>query len=80
MSDNRGRSDDDVKTPGRGNWLGKQRRNFYLTNRCWRLMHELALDIGVSHGTIIELAVREMYARIKNEVPPIAYSDYRRPR
>ncbi|RPH38332.1 hypothetical protein EHM92_00175 [bacterium] len=61
-----------------GNFLGKQRRNFNLTNRCWDMMHQLACDIGVNHSAIIELAIREMYTRYQGTPEPIKYSDFRR--
>lgn len=58
---------------GQGNYLGKQRRNFYVTNRAWEMMHELSIDIGLSHSGIVELAVRDMYVRYHGSVPPITY-------
>lgn len=65
------------KPPGQGNYLGKQRRNFYISNRCWEMMHKISLDIGVNHSAVIELAVREMYRRTIGDLPPIEYRDGR---
>lgn len=69
------KQDSDADLTACGNYLGKQRRNFNITNRCWDMMHNLSLDIGVNHSAIIELAVREMYCRYHGEVPPIRYWD-----
>lgn len=67
------REDNSQKPPGMGNYLGKQRRNFYITNRCWNMMHDLSIEIGINHSGIIELAVREMYIRYHGQVPDINY-------
>jgi hypothetical protein len=68
---------DEDRPPGQGNYLAKQRRNFYLSNRCWEMMHTISLDIGVNHSAVIELAIREMYRRMIGNVPPIEYRDGR---
>lgn len=69
--------DIEERPPGQGNYLAKQRRNFYISNRCWEMMHELSLDIGLNHSGIIELSIREMYRRYMGNVPPIQYVDGR---
>jgi hypothetical protein len=57
-----------------GNWLGKQRRNFNLTNRCWDLLHELALEFGLDHGAMLEICVREKYIKDIGPLPKITYA------
>jgi len=63
---------------GCGNFLGKQRRNFYITNRSWQLLHALCLEFGVNHSSMIELCVREKYVKDIGPVPKIEYSGGRR--
>lgn len=63
--------------PGCGNWLGKQRRNFYITNRAWDLLHELALEFGMNHSSMLEICIREKYVKDIGPVPPIKYADGR---
>lgn len=65
----------ETRPKGCGNWLGKQRRNFYITNRSWDLLHALALDFGLNHSATLELAIREMYVKNIGPVPPIKYAD-----
>lgn len=62
---------------GSGNFLGKQRRNFNISNKCWDLSHELALELGVSHSAIVELAVRHFYQSIKGTPDKIRYTPER---
>ena len=62
---------DKVEIVGEGNWLGKARRNFYLSTTVNELIHKLSLELGISHSAVIELAAREMYARIHGSVPPV---------
>lgn len=57
-----------------GNYLGKARRNFYISFRCWRLMHELSLEYGLSHSGVIEMAVRRFYVNTFGELPGISYA------
>jgi hypothetical protein len=72
------RNEDQRDFIGSGNFLGKQRRNFNVSNKAWNLMHELALELGVSHSAIIELAVRHFYQSIKGDPGPIKYTPERR--
>ena len=58
-----------------GNWLGKQRRNFYITNRSWDLLHKLCLEYGVNHSVMLEMTIRDKYAREIGPVPPIKYKN-----
>ena len=60
-----------VEIVAMGNWMGKARRNFMISNRCWHLMHELSLELGISHSAVIELSVRETYQRVYGRVPEI---------
>lgn len=64
---------------GEGNYLGKARRNFYLSNRSFDLLHQLSLEYGINHSNILELAIREMYVKTFGPVPPIEYADGREP-
>jgi hypothetical protein len=61
-----------MKNQGEGNYLGKSRRNFYLSNKCWVLMHEMAMELGINHSNVIELAVRKLYPEVTGRtVTPI---------
>ena len=60
-----------LRVIGEGNYLGKARRNFYISNRCWDLMHQLSLEFGINHSNVIEIAVRELYQRTYGSVPRI---------
>jgi hypothetical protein len=61
-----------MKHQGEGNYLGKARRNFYISNKCWTLMHEIAMELGVNHSNVIELAVRKLYPEVTGKpVVPI---------
>ena len=68
------------RPPGCGNYLGKQRRNFYITNRAWDLLHELTLELGTNHSSTLELAIREYYVKLIGPVPPIKYAGGMKPR
>ena len=63
---------------GEGNYLQKSRRNFFISNRCWDLLHQISLEMGLSHSGCLELAVREMYQRMYGTVPPIPLRTKRR--
>jgi hypothetical protein len=70
------------KAPGRsmGNYLCKARRNFYLTQRCWELMHEISMELGVNHSNVIEFAIRRMYSEICGKpAPPISEGGFHGP-
>lgn len=73
-----GKQDGGPKNPGCGNWLGKQRRNFYITNRSFDLLHALALEFGINHSSMLELCIREMHVAKIGPVPPVTYSDGRK--
>lgn len=72
--------DTDERPRGCGNYLGKQRRNFYITNRCWDLLHALSLEYGCNHSSMIELCVREKYVKDIGPVPAIVYDGGKKPR
>jgi hypothetical protein len=61
-----------------GNWLGKVRHNITCTRRCWNLIGELCQEFGLSHGGIIELAIREKYIKDIGSLPPIMYHNGRK--
>jgi hypothetical protein len=46
-----------------GNFLGKKRKNFFLSKDCCRYIVELCYRLGLSEGGVIELAIREKYDR-----------------
>jgi hypothetical protein len=69
--------EEETRPPGQGNYLAKHRRNFYLSNRCWQMMHAISLDLGLNHSGTIEIAIREMYRRVIGNLPPIEYRDGR---
>lgn len=53
-----------VKIVGEGNYLQKSRRNFFLSGRCWTLLHNLSLELGINHSNVIEMAVRAYHQQI----------------
>ena len=67
----------DERLKGMGNWLGKTRHNITMTDRGWDLTHRLAMEYGLDHSAIIELAVREKYLKEIGPLPPIKYVDGR---
>lgn len=44
-----------------GNYLGKSRRNYHLSDRCVQLLQECTVNEGLSQSSVIEQAVREYY-------------------
>jgi len=54
----------DVEIVGEGNYLQKARRNFFLSGRCWMLLHNLSLELGINHSNVIEMAVRAYHQQI----------------
>jgi len=63
---------------GCGNFLGKQRRNFYITNRSFDFLHALCLEYGLNHSSMLELCIREKYVKDIGPVPAIKYADGRK--
>jgi len=65
-----------------GNWLGKARRNFNITRRCWQLLHVLCLEFGLNHSNMLELCVREMYVKhfgkVKKQPPDLTAGEFNR--
>lgn len=60
-----------VKVIGEGNYLEKQRRNFYIPRTTFEMLHELALMDGVSHSDEINLIVRRAYREVFGKVIPV---------
>ena len=60
-----------VTIVGEGNYLGKARRNFYISNRCWQLLHALSLELGLNHSSVLEMAVRAYHQTVIGPVPPV---------
>ena len=52
-----------------GNYLGKKRKNYFLSGDCCRYIVELAFRLGLSEAAIIELAVRSKYEEVFGERP-----------
>lgn len=53
---------------GNANYLGKSRRNFYISFTAWRCLIELGLADGLNNSAELELAIRERYFnRFKRE-------------
>jgi len=61
-----------------GNWLGKARRNFNLTNRSWNLLHALCLEYGLNHSSMLEICIREKFIKDIGPLPPIEYAGGRK--
>ena len=49
---------------GRGNYLQKSRRNVYLSGKCWEMLHEMGVEIGLNHSNTIEICVRMAYPKV----------------
>ena len=60
-----------LKVIGEGNYLQKQRRNFYIPRTTFEMLHELALMDGVSHSDEINLIVRRAYREVFGRVIPV---------
>ena len=45
-----------------GNYLGKSRRNYHLSDKCVELLQACTVNEGLSQSAVIEQAVREYYA------------------
>jgi hypothetical protein len=56
-----------------GNWLGKARHNFYITRRCWQLLHFLCMEYGLNHSSMLEICIREKYIK---DIGPLPESQY----
>lgn len=70
-SQNEPKSIGKVEIVSEGNWLGKSRRTYFLSNKCHDLLHEVSLQQGLNHSAVIELAVRVYYQQVIGPVPPI---------
>lgn len=60
-----------LKVIGEGNYLEKQRRNFYIPRTTFEMLHELALMDGVSHSDEFNLIVRRAYREVFGKVIPV---------
>lgn len=60
-----------LKVVGEGNYLEKQRRNFYIPRTTFEMLHELALMDGVSHSDELNLIVRRAYREVFGKVIPV---------
>jgi len=68
---------DNIDMTGSGNFLGKRRRSIFISNKCWNLMHELSLELGLSHSGIIEIATRMYYREMTGKPANITYTPER---
>lgn len=62
-----------------GNFLGKSRKNFFLSKDCRRYIVELCYKEGLSEGAVVEQAVRRMYEQVIGErpsSPPVNFSKW----
>lgn len=46
-----------------GNWQGKRRKNLYLTADADQMLYELCAKMGLNDGGVLEVAIRQLYAK-----------------
>ena len=60
-----------VEIIGEGNWLGKVRKNYMITQTAVDCCHELTLQTGFNHSHVVEWAIRKLYQELIGPVPKI---------
>ncbi len=67
-----------MKGHAEGNYLGKGKRTYNITDDCDKMLLDLSLQYGVNKSSVVEIAVREKYLRDIGPWIPLKYPELKR--